>query len=175
MENRKDFNIRRVTEKDHAEVYSLIQTAFETAKVKDGDEQDFAVRLRNGNTYIPALDLVAEKEGKLVGHIMLTHTHVTLPDGSRFDALLVAPLSVLLEYRDLKVGSALMNEGLRLATSLGYQAAFLVGDPGYYQRFGYRPTLSFGIEHPGIPEQYVMAVELIPHALKDITGIIKFC
>ena len=173
-----DFIIRQETKNDLAEVYTLIQTAFKTAKVKDGTEQDFAADLRAGTGFIPELSLVAQAAGgTLVGHILLTKTFVTRPDGSRYEhALLVAPLSVVLEWRDKGVGKTLMHEGLRIARKLGYGAAFLVGDPGYYSRFGFRSTADFGIRpQADIPPQFVMVRELIPDALDGVTGVGDFC
>ncbi len=167
------FIIRQETVKDHAEVYSLIKTAFETANVKDGDEQDFAVKLRNSKGFVPELSLVAELDGKLIGHIMMTKTHVEQADGSMFEALLVAPLSVLLEHRNKGIGSSLMEEAIRIATSLGYKAAFLVGDPNYYNRFGYRQTSFFGIKpRSPIPDQFVQVLELQIDSLKGIQGTV---
>ena len=116
--------------------------------------------------------MVAETDGKLIGHIMMTQTPVLQSNGERYTALLVAPLSVQLEYRDLAVGSALMKEGLRLAAEMGYQAVFLTGDPNYYSRFGYQSSSRFGITCPGIPDQYVLAYELVPHALDKVEGTI---
>lgn len=165
--------IRPETEKDYSEIYDLIKTAFETAKVKDGDEQDFAVKLRNGKGYIPELALVAEENNKLIGHIMLTKTYVKQPDRNEFEGLLLAPVSVLIEHRNKGVGSALIKEGFRIAKELGYKAAFLCGDPEYYHRFGFRPTTSFGIKHiHNIPEQYVMVCELETGSLDNVTGSI---
>ncbi|GAE83743.1 GNAT family N-acetyltransferase [Bacteroides reticulotermitis] len=166
------YTIRQETQQDHAEVYQLIKTAFETAKVKDGDEQDFAVKLREGKNFIPELSLVAEDNGKLIGHIMLTKTPVAQSNGERYEALLVAPLSVLLAYRDQGVGASLMKEALRLAADLNYEAAFLTGDPTYYQRFGFQSASKFGITCPGIPDQFTLAYEIIPHALNSIQGTI---
>lgn len=171
-ETMKKIIIRQELGKDLDEVYNLIKTAFETAKVKDGDEQDFTVRLRNGKNFIPELSLVAEANGKLIGHIMFTKTPVAQSNGEKFEGLLVAPLSVLLEYRDFGVGSTLMKEGLRLGAQLGYKAAFLIGDPNYYHRFGYQSSSLFGITHPDIPVEYVMAYELVPHALDNVDGTI---
>lgn len=91
---KKNFIVRQITKADYSTVYNLIKTAFETAEHRDGDEQDFAVNLRNGENYIPELDLVAEMEGSLIGHIMFTKTYVTKPDDSRYNTLLVAPLAV---------------------------------------------------------------------------------
>lgn len=168
------FSIRPEREKDHSEVYNLIQTAFRTAAVKDGDEQDFAVKLRESASYIAELALVAEYDNQLIGHIMFTKTYITQPDESKFEALLVAPLSVLLEYRNKGVGSALMKEGLRVAKALGYKAAFLCGNPAYYHRFSFKSVENFAIEpdHP-IPLQYVLCYELEVDALKGINGIVK--
>lgn len=104
---------------------------------------------------------------------MLTKTYVTKPDGSRYDTLLVAPLSVLIEYRSMGVGAALMNEGLRIAAAMGYGAAFLIGDPGYYQRFGYKQSHLYGINHESFPAQYVMAKEIMTGALGGVTGIVS--
>lgn len=168
-----NFLIRQITEADYSTVYQLIKTAFETAEHRDGDEQDFAVNLRNGDNYIPELDLVAEKDGELIGHIMFTETYVTRPDGSKYKTLLVAPLSVLLEYRSRGVGSALMNEGLRIAQTMGYQSAFLIGDPNYYQRFGYKLTHLYGINHESMPAEYIQVKELTQGALDGVTGLIN--
>jgi len=165
--------IRQETEKDYPEIYKLIQTAFETAKVKDGDEQDFAERLRNSKNYIPKLALVAETEKKLIGHIMLTKTYVDQPDGSQHEGLLIAPVSVLLEYRNKGVGSALILKGMELGKRLGYKAVFLCGDPAYYQRFGFVPTTTFGIKYAhDVPEQFIMAYELVEGALDNVYGTI---
>lgn len=166
--------IRQTTLADYATVYEVIKTAFETAEHRDGDEQDFAAKLRNGENYIPQLDLVAEKHGRIIGHILFTRAYVILPDGNRYDTLLVAPLSVLREHRKKGAGSALMQEGLRIAAQLGYGAAFLLGDPGYYQRFGYRPALGYGIGHESFPAEYLLATEIVPGALETVTGSIRF-
>lgn len=170
---KSDIIIRETAEKDYSTIYDLIETAFKTAEHRDGTEQDFAVKLRESENYIPALDLTAVKEGQLIGHIMFTSTYVTLPDGSRYSTLMVAPLSVLLEYRNAGVGKALMKEGLCIAEKMGYKTAFLVGDPNYYERFGYRQTDRYDIRHKSIPAEYVLVKEITPEALNGISGVIN--
>lgn len=166
------FIIRPTTPADYDTVYDLIKTAFLEAEHRDGDEQDFAVRLREGENYIPALDLVAECGGAAAGHIMFTKTFVTRPDGSRYDTLLAAPLSVLPDCQRTGVGSALMRQGLRIAAEMGYGAAFLIGDPAYYRRLGYELSHLHGISHESLPAEYVQVVELSPGALKGVTGMV---
>lgn len=176
LDGKLPLRIREEKEKDFPEIYGLIKTAFETADVKDGDEQDFAVGLRNSGNYIPRLALVAELDDKLIGHIMLTKTYIAQPDGTRLDALLLAPVSVLIEYRNKGVGSALINEGFRLAHEMGYKVVFLCGDPAYYNRFGFHPVANYGLRHNmPIPDQYIMACELENNALSGIDGVIDIC
>lgn len=173
---RLKYNIRPETESDYSEIYQLIKTAFETARVKDGDEQDYAVNLRKSPKYIPGLSLVAEHEGKLIGHIMLTRLEISLTSGiNKIKALLIAPLSVKLEYRNKQIGSALIKESLRLAKKAGYTAVFLCGDPEYYKRFGFIESSNFNINNiNGIPDLYSLAYELEPGALGKDSGIIDF-
>lgn len=169
------FIIRQETIDDYTEIYSLIKTAFETAKVKDGSEQDFAEKLREKDCYIPELALVAETpDNRLIGHIMLTKTYIETDNGL-YEALLIAPVSVLLECRNMGVGSSLVREGFKRAEEMGYKAVFLCGDPAYYHRFGFRPTSEFGIKSKqDIPAQYVMGCELEAGALEHIMGVADF-
>ncbi len=166
--------IRTEQKADFPAIYDLVKVAFQTAKVSNGDEQNFVNRLRAGGDYIPELALVAEDDGAIIGHIMLTHTNVDTEKGL-LPLLLLAPVSVVLERRSQRVGSRLIEEAFRLAREKGHKAAVVVGDPAYYARFGFRPSTDFGIENAnGIPSQYVMACELCPHALSGIKGSITF-
>lgn len=162
--------IRQEEEKDFAKIYDLVEEAFKTAKVSDGDEQDFVDRLRAGDHYIPELAFVAEESDRLVGHIMLTRCRVMMKEGT-FDALLLAPLAVVLEYRNRGVGADLVKEALRSAKEKGHKAVFLTGDPVYYGRFGFKSVANYGIGcAEEIPLEYVLACELIPGSLEHVDG-----
>ncbi|MDD3370967.1 MAG: N-acetyltransferase [Alphaproteobacteria bacterium] len=161
-------NIRQEKASEFPVLYELIKTAFQTAQVSSGTEQDFANRLRASGNYIPDLALVAEEDGKIVGHIMLTHTFSRTPEGS-LPLLLLAPVSVVLEQRNKGVGKALIAEAFRRAKEAGHAAIVLVGNPDYYSKFGFTSSADFGIRNAnGIPDQYVMACELVPGALGGI-------
>ncbi len=164
-------NIRTVRPSDYPAVYGLVKTAFQTARVSDGAEQDFVTALRARPTYLPDLELAAENdEGLLTGHIMLTKTAVG-DGGAPLPALMLAPLSVRLENRDCGLGAALVHEGLRRARELGYTAVFLVGDPAYYGRFGFRPVTEYGLRNEThAPDQYVLGRPIVPGALENASG-----
>ncbi len=162
--------IRRERPEEFSRIHDLVKIAFQTAKVTNGKEQDFVNQLRAGDNYIPELVLVAEEDGKLIGHIMLTKTYIT-GDKSKFETLLLAPISVALEYRNKGVGAKLIAESFGIAKKMGYKSVVLVGDPAYYHRFGFKSSCNFGIRHvQNIPDENVMACELVPQALKGISG-----
>ena len=154
-------------------IYELVKDAFATAPHADGDEQDYVNSLRESGRYLPALALVAEDtDGALAGHIMLTETKLGHAGGV-LTGLLLSPLCVALPQRRKGLGAALVWESFRLAKA-EYSAVFVVGDPDYYSRFGFRPASEFGIVNEGdIPPQYVMACELVTGALRGKSGTIR--
>ena len=157
--------IRPAQAGDYSQIYSLVQTAFATAKVSDGTEQDFVLELRRRDTYRSELELVAEENGQLIGHILLTILPVPgAPQGLR--GLMVAPLCVRLEDRSRGLGGQLLQ-----AADLGYNALFLVGDPDYYGRYGFQNAVSLGFQNAsGVPDQFLLALGLTPDALRDAGG-----
>jgi putative acetyltransferase len=171
---REKMIIRREKKEDFARIYQLVKIGFQTAKVSNGKEQDFVEGLRGSEYYIPELALVAEEGSTLVGHIMLTRTHVD-EDAQKHEMLLLAPLTVALEHRNSGIGSKLIEAAFRSARTMGFKSVILVGDPAYYKRFGFKPSAEFGIKNTnGIPDQYVQACEMLPDALKSVKGSILF-
>lgn len=169
--------IRQENKSDFMEVYELVKAAFETAEVKDGHEQDLVNEFRNSSKYIAELALVAENNGKIIGYIMLTKTNIE-NEGEKFEALYLAPVAVALEYRNQKVGSELICAAMKKAYDMGFKAVFLAGNPAYYNRFGFVPTIRYGIRcNIEIPEELyenIMVCELFPQALNGISGIVEF-
>ena len=154
--------LRQEQEAEFPAIYDLVKTAFETARVSNGDEQNFVERLRAGGNYIPELALVAEEEGKLIGHIMLTRTFVETAAG-RQPLLLLGPLAVVLERRSQGLGGRLVQEALRLAQARGHTAVVLVGDPAYYSRFGSSRPVILGLPTPmGFPTAMCCYMSLSP-------------
>lgn len=62
--------IRKEKSKDYEIIYSVVKAAFDSAGHADGNEHDLVNALRKGAAFIPDLSLVAETDGRIVGHIM---------------------------------------------------------------------------------------------------------
>ena len=57
---------------DHDIVFEVVREAFKYMPFADGDVHHLVNRLRNSDAFIPELSLVAEKDYRIVGHILLT-------------------------------------------------------------------------------------------------------
>lgn len=92
-------------------------------------EADLVDRLRaEGDAEI---SLVALDADRVVGHVLLSR--MTAP----FRALGLAPVAVEAEFRQRGVAARLIGEAIRRARSDGWDAIFVLGDPAYYERFGF--------------------------------------
>lgn len=101
------------------------------------------------------ISLVAELDGTLVGHVALSP--VSISDGSR-QWFGLGPISVLPAHQGHGVGSALMATALETLRQQGARGCVLLGDPGYYGRFGFRVTPDLVL--PGVPPEYFQALHL---------------
>ena len=161
--------IRAEQQADYESVYRVVENAFKTAEQSDGNEQDLVNALRQSNAFIPELSLVAEINGKIVGHIMFTKLQI-----GGDTALALAPLSVLPKYQRQGIGTSLVLEGHKIALSLGYSYSVVLGSEKYYPRIGYLPAERFGIQPCfEVPSKNFMACKLYENA-PIISGIVKY-
>lgn len=165
----KNAVIRPEAKDDYKKVYSVVKNAFQSAEHSDGCEQDLVETLRKGEAYIPELSLVAEINGRIIGHIMFTEAKAG--DGV---ILCLAPLSVDPSYQRMGVGSALIKAGHDIAKKSGYKYSVVLGSTEYYPKFGYIRSDKLGIIAPqGISQEYLMAVKLDENA-PEISGTVKY-
>lgn len=157
--------IQQETSNDYNEVYELIKEAFASGEHADGNEQDLVVALRKSDAFIPELSLVAKIDNELAGHILFTKA--TVNDN---EVLVLAPLAIKPKYQRRGIGMALINEGHKIAKSLGYQYSMVLGSETYYPKAGYIEAKDLGVEVPkGIPSKNFMAIKLQETA-KPIKG-----
>lgn len=164
-------NIRQERPEDYQWVVELTERAFKTMPFSDGKEGMLVHNLRKSNSFIPELSLVAEHEGKVVGHILFTPVVID-NESEKYHSLILGPVSVLPELQNQGIGSQLILAGHRKAMELGWQSVILVGHAEYYPRFGYRPCSTWHIKSTlALPSEDVfMAVELSQGALEGVTG-----
>lgn len=127
--------------------------------------------LRGAPAFIPALDLVAELDGRVAGSIVYTKAQILPAGGCPYDVICFGPVAVRPECQNKGVGAALIRHSLARARALGHRAVFIYGDPGYYARFGFVAAEGYGIgSADGMYADALQALELVPGALAGIAG-----
>ncbi len=143
--------IRKEIESDIEAITEVTKAAFENHPFSNNTEQFIINALRAANAL--TVSLVAELEGKLVGHIAFSP--VTFTDGNE-NWYGLGPISVQPDYQKQGIGTKLVNEGLNLLKDLGAEGCVLVGDPNYYERFGFKSPN--GLIHEGVPQENFLAL-----------------
>jgi putative acetyltransferase len=156
--------IRAETPADVSAITDVTVAAFRNQPFSHQTEHFIVNALRAGNAL--TISLVAEVDGRVVGHI--SFSPVTVSDGTR-GWYGLGPVSVLPEQQRQGIGSALINEGLSSLRALGARGCGLVGDPGYYARFGFGS--SPGLVYEGIPQEFFL---VLPFAGEAPQGVAVF-
>lgn len=97
---------------------------------------NLAVQLLWVESAPPTLSLVAETDGRVVGHVAFSP--VTTKDGKGFLGYLLAPLAVAPDYQRQGIGSRLIERGRQRLSEVRAGILLVYGDPKYYGRFGFR-------------------------------------
>lgn len=166
--------IRQEQPSDYSAVFQLIEAAFKTDPHSDGSEQHLVERLRKSQAFIPELSLVAELDGQVVGHLLISKITIKNDEQSQ-EELSLAPVSVLPQFQGRGIGSALIKKGHEIAANLGFGIIVLLGHETYYPKFGYQQADLVGIRFPfEAPLINCMVVELQANALSKISGTVEY-
>lgn len=149
-------NIRDETRDDITAIFELTAAAFATLEVSDQTEHYVINALRAAGAL--TLSLVAEMDGRIVGHIAFSP--VTISDGTP-GWYGLGPVSVLPELQREGIGKTLIQQGLDRLKSLRARGCCLVGHPQYYTKFGFINPVGLSVE--GVPEDVFFALAFDGH------------
>jgi predicted N-acetyltransferase YhbS len=159
-----NLQVRTETPDDYAQVYRLNYDAFG----QRDDESQLVERIRNSNGFIPELSIVAEYEGEIVGHVLLSQAYIVHEKGE-YPVIALAPIAVHPSMQKQGVGKALIEEGLKRCKELHFGLVFLIGHPSYYPQFGFEPAraLGFELKQFQVPDEVFM-VRMLVDDLADV-------
>lgn len=155
--------IRSETPADVAAIRDVVIAAFPTP-----GEADLVEALRHQG--LSRLSLVAEVDGAVAGHILFSP--VTIADAH--PGLGLAPVAVHPRLHRQGIGSRLIEEGLRQARASGAHYCVVLGDPAYYERFGFRHARPLGLDNEYGADHEFMAQELAPGGLTGRSGLVRY-
>jgi putative acetyltransferase len=130
--------IRLATSLDREDVRKVYLRAFSE------DERQvvstIAVNLLSEVTSPETISLVTETDGALLGHIAFSP--VTIDNRNNWEGYILAPLGVVPEYQNRRIGSNLIENGIERLSKMGVNGLFVYGDPKYYGKFGFNADLA---------------------------------
>ena len=147
---------------ERASVRRVIEAAF---GAQEGPQvADLVDALQASDAFADRFSFVAECDGAVVGHVMLTRGWVDAAE-RLVEVHVLSPLSVLPGHQRGGVGRALVTHAVAAAGDAGSPAVFLEGSPAYYSRLGFEPGSAHGFTRPSvrIPEPAFQVVTLPAH------------
>ena len=143
--------IRPEQPQDITAIESVTVAAFRNASHASHTEQ-FIVRALRSSGQLSA-SLVAVEGGNVIGHVALSPVAISSGATHWYG---LGPVSVSPEHQGQGVGSQLMGQALTQLRNLAASGCVVLGDPGYYARFGFKAEPSLVL--PGVPPQYFQAI-----------------
>jgi putative acetyltransferase len=120
--------------------------------------------LRASVTSGHGLSLVAELDGRVVGHVMFSRGLLDAP-ARLVTVQILSPVGVKPAMQGEGIAAALIGRGLEILSARRVPAVFLEGDPGYYGRLGFVPAKPLGFRKPSlrIPDAAFQVMTLSAH------------
>ncbi len=145
--------IREEADGDIEAICTVVRKAFAEAPGGGSLENRTLESLRDDRAL--ALGLVADVDGRIAGHVAFS---VARPSRDGDGWYVLGLMAVDPDDQGRGVGSALVHAGLRLLQEREANGCVVLGEPGYYSRFGFRadPLLTL----PGAPEGMFQALRL---------------
>lgn len=171
---KNDYIIRLERKEEYQEVENLVREAFWNV-YRPGCLEHYVLHcLRDDADFVPELDFVMEKDGKLIGQNIFMKAHIKADDDRDIPILTMGPICITPEFKRKGYGKILLDYSLEKAVELGAGALCFEGNIDFYGKSGFTFASDYGIRYHGLPEgedaSFFLCKELIYGYLKEITG-----
>lgn len=151
----RKLTVREEQAGDAPAIHALTRAAFAKAARSDGNEHDIVDALRADGDL--TLSLVATNmDEAIIGHIAFSPVEIS--DGTK-GWYAAGPISVMPTRQRTGIGSQIAEAGLARMGEMGAAGIVLLGNPGYYSRFGFLPDPDLVL--PGVPPEYFQVQMLV--------------
>ncbi len=172
--NKNDYIIRLERKEEHREVENLVRESFWNVYRPGCLEHYVLNQLRNDDAFIPELDFVMEKDGKIIGQNMFMKAVIKADDGRDIPIVTMGPICIANELKRQGYGKILLDYSLEKATEMGFGAICFEGNINFYGKSGFTFAREFGIRYHGLPEgaddSFFLCKELKKGYLNGVTG-----
>jgi len=172
--SKNDHIIRLERKEDHREVETLVRESFWNVYRPGCLEHYVLNQLRDDPAFIPELDFVIEKDGRIIGQNIFMRAAIKADDGRDIPIFTMGPICISPELKRQGYGKILLDYSLERAKELGAGAVCFEGNIDFYGKSGFTFARQYGIRYHGLPEgaddSFFLCRELIPGYLEGITG-----
>lgn len=167
--------IREETVADQAVVERLTREAFWNV-YRPGCLEHYVVHvLRHDPNFVPELNLVLEKDGRIIGHVLYMRAKIITEGGKELPVMTFGPISIHPEVQRQGYGKMLLDYSMEKARKLGAGALCIEGNIDFYGKSGFVVAGTRGIRYHGDPQEeivpYFLLRELQEGFLDGITGV----
>lgn len=145
---------------DDAAIEALLDHAFGPGRFAKSSE-----RVREVAEFRPDLSFCAWDGERLVGSVRMWKAHV-----GGVPLIFLGPLAVEADQRKHGTGGMLVEQACRACEAAGFPIVLLVGDPPYFQRFGFSADMTGAVRMPGPVDQRRV---LARGAAAPLTGLVE--
>lgn len=148
---------------DHDAIRVVHATSFPTVV-----EADLVDALRSAGRLL--VSVVAEERGRVVGHVAFSPIALL----GTTDGVGLGPLAVLAAFRRRGIGERIIRDGLEVCRTRRFGFVVVLGDPSYYQRFGFMVASDWGLRDEFGGGAAFQALELRPGAIPPGGGVVHY-
>ncbi len=172
--NKNDYIIRLENKTDYREVENLVRESFWNV-YRPGCLEHYVLKcLRDDKDFVPELDFVMEKDGRIIGQNVFVRTTISVDDGRQIPIMTMGPICIAPALKRQGYGKILLDYSLEQAAKLGCGAVCFEGNIDFYGKSGFDYASKFDIRYHGLPEgadaSFFLCKELLSGYLDGISG-----
>ncbi len=172
--NKSECIIRLETPSDYRETECLTREAFWNV-YRPGCLEHYVLHcFRSNKDFVPELDFVMQKDGKIIGHIMFVRAKINTDDGKELPIMTFGPISIAPEHKRKGYGKMLLDYAVEQAAAQGCGALCIEGNIDFYGKSGFVVASEKNIHYYAEPRDskvpYFLIKELKDGFLNGISG-----
>lgn len=172
--NKNDYTIRLERKQERREVENLVREAFWNVYRPGCLEHYVLHEMRSHPDFIPELNYVLEKDGKIIGQNVFVRAVIRADDGRSIPIAAMGPICIAPELERQGWGKILLDYTVEKARKFGVKALCFEGNIDFYGKSGFDYASKFGIRYHDLPEDadasFFLCKQLEEGYLDGVTG-----
>lgn len=172
--SKNDYIIRLEEKEDYRAVENLVRESFWNV-YRPGCLEHYVLNCyRDDRAFVPELDFVMVKDGKIIGQVIYVRSEIKTDDGQALPIMTFGPICIAPDFKRRGYGKILLDYSMEKAKNMGAGALAITGNIDFYGKSGFVPAKTKGIRYKDDPDaDYFLIKELEDGFLDGISGMYK--